>query len=102
MNSRPTPYQGVALPLRYSGSVQSGQRPKAAAIAYDFALGKGALAAMSSKASEREKRRAVALRANLKRRKAAVRAHPGLQMRDPSELGQKMPPDGPNKTPKPS
>ena len=101
MNSRPTPYQGVALPLRYSGSAISGQRPKVAAIPYEFAIGKGGGAAMSTRASEREKRRAAALRANLKRRKqAAVRrsieAGPPI---DPegNQSSQKKSSDGPNK-----
>ena len=101
MNSRPTPYQGVALPLRYSGSVQSGQRPKAAAIAYEIALGKGALADMASSAAEREKRRAAALRDNLKRRKEALRERSGRGSQDTAKSGAKMSPDGPNMTPKP-
>lgn len=102
MNSRPTPYQGVALPLRYSGSVQSGQRPKAAAIAYEIARGKGGLAGMATNASEREKRRAAALRANLKRRKETLKTRPRAGFAGVSESGQKMSPDGPNKTPKSS
>ena len=77
MNSRPTPYQGVALPLRYSGSATSGQRPNAVAIAYETHQGKSRKPAMSTKSSDREKRRAAALRANLNRRKAAARKRSG-------------------------
>ena len=79
-----------------------GQRPKAAAIAYEVARGKSGLAAMASNASEREKRRAAALRANLKRRKEALGTRSRQVSPGVSELGQKMSPDGPKKTPKPS
>ena len=101
MNSRPTPYQGVALPLRYSGSAISGQRPKVAAIPYEIAIGKGGRPAMSTKASEREKRRAAALRANLKRRKKAAaqrlfRVGSAIDP-EPSHGSQKKSLDGPNK-----
>ena len=79
-----------------------GQRPKAAAIAYEIALGKGALAAMAINASEREKRRAAALRSNLKRRKEAIKALSRRLSPRASDSAHKMSPDGPNKTPKPS
>lgn len=87
MNSRPTPYQGVALPLRYSGTAISGQCPTVAAIPYENAIGKGGRPAMSTKASEREKRRAAALRANLRRRKTAAVLH---SSRTGSALGSEL------------
>jgi hypothetical protein len=80
--------------------VQSGQRPKSAAIAYEFAIGKGGSTAMATKASDREKRRAAALRANLQRRKAADRMGSGRTTALTGELDLKLSPDGPNKTPK--
>jgi hypothetical protein len=57
---------------------------------------------MATNASEREKRRAAALRANLKRRKEALKTGSRAGSAGVSELGQKMSPDGPNKTPKSS
>ena len=80
--------------------MQSGQRPKAAAIAHEFAIGKGGSTAMATKASDREKRLAAALRANLGRRKAADRMRSGRTTAQAGELDQKSSPDGPNKTPK--
>ena len=100
MNSRPTPYQGVALPLRYSGI--PGQRPKAAAIAYEVPQGKSREPAMSTKASDREKRRAAALRQNLLRRKAAARGRADSGAGPSPEGAPDKAPERPNKAQKPS
>ena len=47
-----------------------------AAIAHQYVQGKSGQTAMSTKATDREKRRAAALRQNLKRRKAAAQSLP--------------------------
>ena len=100
MNSRPTPYQGVALPLRYSGI--PGLRPKAAAIAYEVPQGKSRQPAMSTKASDREKRRAAALGQNLLRRKAAARAGADSSPVPARDSAPDKASDRPNKAQKPS
>lgn len=56
---------------------------------------------MSSKASDREKRRAAALRQNLKRRKAAVGPTPVLEPVPPPQAGGETLSDRPNTAKKP-
>jgi hypothetical protein len=81
--------------------VISGQRPKAAAIAYEVAQGKSREPAMSTKASDREKRRAASLRQNLRRRKAAARK-PAVSGTLPTcDAAPEKAPERPNKAQKP-
>jgi len=83
--------------LRYHYATPApGQRPKAAAIAYEFAIGKGGPAVVPSKASEREKRRAKALRENLRRRKTAAKQAAESVAATPNPDLKKSS-DGPNK-----
>ena len=86
MNSRPTPYQGVALPLRYSGTARGGYNARVEG-------GKGFIVANSS---DKFERLAAALRENLKRRKARARSlettdapAPQDNQKSPSDAGAK-------------
>jgi hypothetical protein len=97
LNSRPTPYQGVALPLRYSG-IRWPNPPwepagKGGAITYEGGERKVSGEGKSAKDVRLEKLEA-ALRENLKRRKAQARAR---KAREPQEGDTKVPPPRPER-----
>ncbi len=75
LNSRPTPYQGVALPLRYSG-IQMANGPETARGGGYSPAGRQGQRVMKAKSTSRQERLAAALRENLRRRKARERTLP--------------------------
>ena len=78
MNSRPHPYQGCALPLSYHG-IENPERArylKARELKTPLLNERGRMSSKKGKQGEpesREDRLKAALRANLRRRKAAAR-----------------------------
>ena len=87
MNCRPTPYQGVALPLRYCGTPAASPRGTAA-ITHGRCTRKGATL---KKDAARTEKLAQALKDNLKRRKVQAQARAA-----PEPPSEDQPQKGPN------
>ena len=83
LNCRPTPYQGVALPLRYCGTSRGTPRGTAA-ITHGPCTRKGATL---KRDAARTEKLAKALKDNLKRRKAQARARGEGEAELPSGRG---------------